>query len=64
MTNAWVSDLSLRDDTNNDTIYAASQIPTDLSNSIVARDRDMSILYKGVGTGMTTSLYVGAVTNP
>ena len=64
MTNAFVMDLSLRDVADMNTIYAASQVPTTLNNPIVSRDRDMSILYKGVGTGQPVSLYYGAVSNP
>lgn len=64
MTNAFVMDLSLRDVADMNTIYAASQVPTTLINPIVSRDRDMSILYKGVGTGQPVSLYYGAVSNP
>ena len=64
MTNAFLMDLSLRDVADMNTIYAASQVPTNLMNPIVSRDRDMSILFKGVGTGQPVSLYYGAVTNP
>lgn len=64
MTNAFVMDLSLRDVADMTNIYAASQVPTTLMNPIVSRDRDMSILFKGVGTGQPVSLYYGAVSNP
>ena len=64
MNSAYVSGLLLRDsDPATGVVYAASEVPI-LADPILSRDRDMSILYTGVGTGQPVQLFNTAVTNP
>ena len=63
MNSAYVSGLQLRDiDLVTGMVYAASEVPI-LADAILSRDRDMSILYTGVGTGQPVGLFNTAVTN-
>ena len=52
--NGYITNLSLRevDAMGNPTnIIAQSDAPDTINSAVVSRDRDMSILFKGVGTG-------------
>lgn len=51
MVNGYIHDLSLREVANDSQIIAQSSAPSLTMDPIIPRDRDMSILYKGIGTG-------------
>lgn len=65
MFNGYLTDFSLRQDDQPGVpgvTIAASSSPSTTMGSIIPRDRDMSILFKGTGTGQNLSLYQSAVT--